>query len=155
MPSFARAILEMRSSLLSVRFRCRRPSSAPSAAGYFVLILWARHYKGCAFGRTLTEIKIQAALSETKTPGRPGASAIRGQSELRFRCFLLRDGEQRSAAEARVHRHRTAFRDFHRAVLELRDLADRVEHRVGEHVRRCLVVAERDEHSANRRAVVG
>jgi len=31
-------------------------------------ILWARHYKGCAFHRTLTEIKIQAARTRGEAP---------------------------------------------------------------------------------------
>ena len=43
----------------------------------------------------------------------------------------------------------------HRAVLELRDLAERIEHRIRQQVRRRLVVAERNEHRAARRAVVG
>src|SRR4029077_6230506 len=45
------------------------------------LILWARHYKGCAIARTLTEIKIQAALRKRKKPRFPRASAVGGPSE--------------------------------------------------------------------------
>src|SRR5471030_1317980 len=62
--------------------------------------------------------------------------------------------ERLAAAEAGMHRHRPALLHFHRAVLELRDLADRIEHRVGELVRRRFVKAERDEHRAARGAGV-
>src|SRR5687767_8918849 len=47
-----------------------------------------------------------------------------------------------------------ALRHPHRAVLELRDLAEGVEGRVGEQVRRRLVVREGDEHRAARGARV-
>src|SRR6266853_1512501 len=145
MPSLASAILEMRSSLafcaISMSEAIYGSFCCGAARG---LILGARHYKGCAIARTLTEVKIQA-------PRNPRGVSV----ELRFRGLLLRDCEQRSTAEARVHRCRPALRDLHRAVLELRDLADRVELGVGEHVRRRLVVAERDEYSARRSAVVG
>src|SRR3989442_15351284 len=114
MPSFARAILEMRSSLAFCAISMSEAINCSFCCGTaWGLILWARHYKGCAFGRTLTEIKIQAAR-----PRRVSAELRRG--------LLLRGGEQRSAAEARVHRRRPAFCHFHRAVLELRDLAERI-----------------------------
>src|SRR5256885_2283373 len=119
------------------------------------LILWARHYKRCAIARTLTEIKIQAALSENKSPGHSGFRPSDASQKLRFRCLLLSDGEQNAAAEARVHRRRTALGDLHRAVLELRNLAERVELRVGEHVRRRFLITKRDKHRARRRALVG
>ena len=48
-----------------------------------------------------------------------------------------------------------AGRHAHRAILELRNLAERIEHRIREQIRRRLVVAERNEHRAARRAVVG
>src|SRR5438309_9049537 len=72
-------------------------------------------------------------------------------------CLLSarRFGEQRPAAEARVYGRRPAFRDFHRTVLELRDLPDRIEHGVREQIGGRLVVTERDKHRADRRAVVG
>src|SRR6266852_7886323 len=120
MPSLASAILEMRSSLafcaISMSDAIYCSFCCGAARG---LILGARHYKGCAIARTLTEVKIQA-------PRNPRGVSV----ELRFRGLLLRDCEQRSTAEARVHRCRPAFRDFHRAVLELRDLPDRIEHGV-------------------------
>src|SRR5207302_7732228 len=120
MPSFARAILEMRSSLAFCAISMSEAIYGSFCCGTAsCLILWARHYKGCAIARTLTEIKIHAALGETKSPGPPGLRSSEASQKLRFRRFLLRDGEQRSPAEARVHRRRSAFRDFHRAVLEL------------------------------------
>src|SRR5512145_2121645 len=58
-------------------------------------------------------------------------------------------------AVAGVARASSALHHLHCAVLELRDLAVRVEYRVREEVRRRLVVAERDEDRAARRARVG
>src|SRR5438046_1844978 len=156
MASFARAILEMRSSLAFCAI-----SMSEAIYGCFCcgtascLILWARHYKGCAIARTLTEIKIQAALSENKSPGHSGFRPSDASQKLRFRCLLLRDGEQNAAAEARVYGRRPAFRDFHRTVLELRDLPDRIEHGVREQIGSRFVVTERNKHRANRRAIVG
>src|SRR6266852_9933279 len=61
-PSLASAILEMRSSLafcaISMSDDIYCSFCCGAARG---LILGARHYKGCAIARTLTEIKIQAA----------------------------------------------------------------------------------------------
>src|SRR5260370_40504633 len=51
-------------------------------------------------------------------------------------------------AVARVAGRRAALRHPHRAVLELRDLAERVEHRVGQDVRRRLVEGEGNEDGA-------
>src|SRR5260221_12099645 len=156
MPSLASAILEMRSSLAFCAISMSEAiygSFCCGTASY--LILCARHYKGCAIARTLTEIKIQAALSENKSPGHSGFRPSVASQKLRFRCLLLRDSEQNAAAEARAHRRRPAFRDFHRAVLEFRDLPDRIEHRVRKQIGCRFVVTERDEHRAHRRAVVG
>src|SRR5882762_3030578 len=144
MPSFARAILEMRSSFAFCAISMSEGINCSLCCGTALsLILWARHYKGGAFGRTLTEIKIQAA--------RPAANL----GEATPSSLLLRGGEQRPAAEARVHRRRPAFCHFDRAVLELRDLAERIEHRVGEHVRRRFVITERDKHRPRGHSVVG
>src|SRR6266849_10802607 len=61
MPSLASAILEMRSSLafcaISMSDAIYCSFCCGAARG---LILGARHYKGCAIARTLTEVKIQA-----------------------------------------------------------------------------------------------
>src|SRR3981189_101864 len=62
--------------------------------------------------------------------------------------------EQLSAAKARMRGHFSAWRDFHRAILELRYLPDRIQRRVGQHVGSGLVIAERDEDRALRRAFV-
>src|SRR5512140_1999925 len=51
-----------------------------------------------------------------------------------------------AAAETGMRRHRTAFLHLYRAVLELGNLAERIEHRVGELVRCRLVIAEGYEH---------
>src|SRR6266849_5229836 len=50
--------------------------------------------------------------------------------------------------------HLAAWRDFHRAVLELWYLPDRIQRRVGQHVGGGLVIAERDEDRAFRRAFI-
>src|SRR5689334_803604 len=64
-------------------------------------------------------------------------------------------GERAPLSVARVGRLLAAALDLHRAVLELRDLAEGVEHRVREQVRRGLIVRKRYEHRAARRAGVG
>src|SRR6059058_6257215 len=51
--------------------------------------------------------------------------------------------------------HSSAWRDLHRAILELRYLADRIQRRVGQHVSRGLVIAERDKDRALWRDFVG
>src|SRR3954468_12198443 len=58
------------------------------------------------------------------------------------------------ASVARETRDLPALRDLHRAVLELRDLAERVEGGVGEAVGSGFVEGERDEDRAARRAFV-
>src|ERR1700682_1624599 len=63
--------------------------------------------------------------------------------------------EQLPAAKARMRSHLSTWRDSHRAVFELRDLCERIQCRVGEHVGGGLVVTERDEDRALRRAFVG
>ena len=73
------------------------------------------------------------------------------QSGLRRRGDI---GQQRAAAEAHAARRVAAGRDPDGAVLELRNLAERIEHRVGELVRGGLVVAERHEHRPARHAIV-
>src|SRR5256885_3344985 len=155
MPSFARAILEMRSSLAFCAISMSEAIYGSFCCGTAsCLILWARHYKGCAIARTLTEIKRQAALSENKSPGHSGFRPSDASQKLRFRCLLLRDSEQNAAAEARVHRRRTALGDLHRTVLEFRDLPDRIEHGVREQIGGRFVITERDKHRARRRAFV-
>src|ERR1700681_859869 len=63
--------------------------------------------------------------------------------------------EHLPAAEARMGGHLSAWRDFHRAILELRYLPDRIQRRVGQHVGGGLVITERDEDRALRRTFVG
>src|SRR5260221_5817578 len=72
----------------------------------------------------------------------------------KYTLLLGELGECAALAVARVARAVAALRHAHRAVLELRDLAEGVELRVGEHVRRRLVEGERDEHRTARRALV-
>src|SRR4051812_35224122 len=55
---------------------------------------------------------------------------------------------------ARIPRRRAAELHPYRAVLEFRDLAERIELGVGQHVRRRLVVGEGNEDGAARRAVI-
>src|SRR5204862_3257084 len=50
---------------------------------------------------------------------------------------------------------RATLGDADGAILELRDLAERIEHRIRQQVRGGLVVAERNEYAAARRAIVG
>src|SRR4051812_49082884 len=57
-------------------------------------------------------------------------------------------------AVARIAGRRAALRHLHRAILELRDLAERVERRVRQDVRRRLVEGERNEDRAARGAGV-
>src|SRR2546429_2805992 len=65
-----------------------------------------------------------------------------------YRC------EQLPAAETRMRGHLSAWRDFHRAVLELRDLSERIQRWIGQYVGGGLVITERDEDRALRRAFV-
>src|SRR5947207_1437921 len=65
---------------------------------------------------------------------------------------LLR--KQSASAKTQTLRDDATGAHLDRAVLELRNLAERIEHRVGEHVRRRLVVAERHEHRPARHAVI-
>src|SRR5438105_12370395 len=60
-----------------------------------------------------------------------------------------------STAEARTLRKRAANGHTNGAILELGNLAERIERRIGQQIRRRLVVAERDEHRTARHAVVG
>src|SRR6185503_17873972 len=62
--------------------------------------------------------------------------------------------ERASLAVAGIAGRRAAPRHAPCAILEFRDLAERIEHRIGEHVRRRLVESERNEHRAARRACV-
>src|SRR5512135_2416325 len=68
---------------------------------------------------------------------------------------VVQQRERLALAVARVARPFAALGHLDGAVLELGDLAERVERRVGEQVRRRLVERERDEHGAARRAFVG
>src|SRR5712691_1333247 len=62
MPSLASATLEMRSSLAFCAISMSEAIYESFCCGTALcLILRARHYKGCAIARTLTEIKIQVA----------------------------------------------------------------------------------------------
>src|SRR5204862_3838015 len=62
--------------------------------------------------------------------------------------------ERAPLAVSRIARVRAALLYAHRAVLELRDLAEGIEHRIGQQVRSRLVEGERNEHRAARRACV-
>src|SRR6267378_448345 len=69
MPSLASAILEMRSSLAFCAISMSEAIYESFCCGTALcLILCARHYKGCAIARTLTEIKIQAARTCGEAP---------------------------------------------------------------------------------------
>src|SRR5437868_7296930 len=50
--------------------------------------------------------------------------------------------------------HGAAGADPYRAILELRDLAERIERRVSQQIRRGFVEAERNEHRSPRRAII-
>src|SRR5688572_29110292 len=78
-------------------------------------------------------------------PANAGAHASRRR--------LLLEGLSTAIAGERLQLAAALY--LHRAVLELRDLAERIERRVGELVGRGLVEGERDEDRAARRAFVG
>src|SRR5712691_8315588 len=60
MPSFAAATLEIRSSLAFCAISMSEGIDCSFCCGTAsCLILWARHYKGGAIARTLTEVKTQ------------------------------------------------------------------------------------------------
>src|SRR5262245_41890433 len=59
---------------------------------------------------------------------------------------IHRLSENTPTSEAHMLRHVATGRYLDRAVLELGNLPERIEHRVGQHVRCRFVVAERDEH---------
>ena len=63
--------------------------------------------------------------------------------------------QQNPAAEAHAVERRAAGRHLHRAVLEFRNLAERIQHGVGEPVGGGFVVAERDKDRTARLALVG
>src|SRR5882672_12538044 len=71
-------------------------------------VLGGRHYKGWPNARTLTEVK-------TKSPAQRGLNQTCSTVRLARRDFH-RLGESLPAAEARMHRHRPALADLHRAV---------------------------------------
>src|SRR5438477_9558238 len=60
-----------------------------------------------------------------------------------------------AAAVARERDELAALAHLYRAVLELGDLAERIERRIREQVRRRLVEGEGNEHGPTRRAFVG
>src|SRR5947209_1252024 len=70
-----------------------------------------------------------------------------------WRGVLLLEGLP--AAVACERRDRTTLRDLHRAVLELGDLPEGIERRIGELVGGGFVERERDEDRTARRALVG
>src|SRR5258707_12378861 len=74
-------------------------------------------------------------------------------SESEVGLGLLREGLP--AAVARERNELAALLHLHGAILDLRDLAEGIERRVGEQVGGGLVEGERDEDRAARRAVVG
>lgn len=89
------------------------------------------------------------------------SAGVRGRRQVEYSRSACRAGrrgigrgQQRPAAEARMLRHRAALGDLHRAILELGNLPERIEHGVGQHVRCRLVVAERYEHRPPRRSIV-
>ena len=89
--------------------------------------------------RDLTAVKLRRPAAVSRDPCAIAASA-------------RAPGRRRSSSAASARRPCVTA---HRAVLELGDLAERVERRVGQQVGRRLVVAERDEDRAARRALVG
>src|ERR1035437_3557563 len=101
---------------------------------------------------TRRRIHRAAALELART-----ATGPRGKHGWRARARKSVGGcrQRLAAAETGMHRHRPALLHFHRAVFELGDLAERIEHRVGELVRRRFVIAERNEHRAPGGAGIG
>src|ERR1041384_5860188 len=83
-------------------------------------------------------------------PHCPRPAAAPALTEIKLLGLQLLQGA--ALAVARVGRASAALADLHRAVLELGDLAERVELRVGEDVGLGRVVRERDETAAARRA---
>src|SRR3954470_23272914 len=71
------------------------------------------------------------------------------------KSLALNDLQCTPLALARIARPLAAGLHLHRAILELRDLAEGVERRVGEQIGRRFIVGERDEHRTARRAGVG
>src|SRR5689334_17417992 len=92
------------------------------------------------------------ALSECFEPSTARRILIRGRRVSRILGLGLQLLQAAALAVARVGRVSAALADLHRAILELGDLAERVELRVGQDVGRSLVVRERDENAATRRA---
>src|SRR6266545_246099 len=91
MPSLASAILEMRSSLAFCAISMSEAIDCSLCCGTaWCLILWARHYKGCAFGRTLTEVKIQAAPTRGEAPVEqcPAHPCSLRSGMMKIRAFL-------------------------------------------------------------------
>src|SRR5882762_11952375 len=90
MPSFARAILEMRSSFAFCAISMSEGINCSLCCGTALcLILWARHYKGGAFGRTLTEIKIQVPADPRGARGTMSRAAVFATSGMmEIRAFL-------------------------------------------------------------------
>src|SRR6186713_2546012 len=91
-----------------------------------------------------------------------GAGALTAIKNLRavrrgLRAAPRRSGirEQLSSAVARDRRQRAAGGDLHRAILELGNFPERIEHRIRQQVCRGLVIAERNEQRATRSAIVG
>src|SRR6185503_19580906 len=98
-------------------------------------------------GSKAFEVPMRLDLPPQRTmPAEPGLEARPTSATMRR--------QQASAAEAHGVRDDAAGRDLHGAVLELRDLAEWIEHRIREHVRGGFVVAERHEHRAPRLAIV-
>jgi hypothetical protein len=63
--------------------------------------------------------------------------------------------QQLPTAETRLRRHLSASTGFHCAVLELRDLSDRIQRRIRQHIGGGLVIAERNGDRVLRGAFVG
>src|SRR5262245_13400258 len=62
--------------------------------------------------------------------------------------------QQRPATEAHVFRNRTPLTDPNSTVLELRNLSKRVQHWIGQGVRRRFVVTERHKYGTKWRSVI-
>src|SRR6478752_10042569 len=78
----------------------------------------------------------------------PSRRRLCGRSHFQSRC-------RTSAVVADKLGGRAARTYTNRTVLELRNLAKWIQHRIGQQIRRGLVITERDEHRAARCAFVG
>src|SRR5215472_3794036 len=133
MPSFACAILEMRSSLAFWAISISEAIDLLLLCCGMLGVWRAKHYKGCPKTRTLTEVK-----TKCPTTGRSSGRQHPTRSAHRRLPGRL---QRLSAAVAQPYRLGPAFCDLDGAVFELRDFAEGIERRIGQHVRRRLVVA--------------